>query len=183
MPRNGRAAVPAGDDSVEILADWGTEMVEVFAKLSETALASGTVVGERIGLAMTALADPDAVDHAEFTLMTTEKIEGFTDAFSAVMDGLWQVGHDALDVMAGQAESFGRAAAAVGTAHTPFDVFAAQQRWFSEVVTSTGRHGIRVANGLGSLPASALEPVHSRVTDNVRRLGRGKGRAIAGAAD
>jgi hypothetical protein len=182
MPRNVQAAPPAEIKAPEALSDWGAGLVDVMAKLGETAVASSTVIGERLGLAMTALADPEAVDHDEFTLMATEKLEGFADSFSAVMGGLWQVGHAVAGIMTGQALNFGRAAVEVGAARGPFEVLAAQQRWFDEALSSAERQTIRVANGLGSLPGSALAPVHSRVTDNARRLGR-RGKAIVPAGE
>ena len=145
-------------------------------KLHETALASGEVISHRLNLAMAAAANPAITDHEEYRLMASEKIEGFSASANATFGGLFDIQASMMQMLLGQASRMTQAVVEAATSMTPAGAADAHKRWVEDSLAVAQAHSWEVANKLVDLSAMALDPLHSRATDNARRLGR-RGRA------
>jgi hypothetical protein len=162
------------------LARAGNDLAADAVKLGETAVASGTVVGHRLGFGwglgwppgLPAIADP-----REFTLMTTEKIDAASDVATGMIGRSFEIGATMARLMVGQTAGWTRAAMALGTAATPQAAVAAHHRWAVESMGLATTHGLRLAAQVADLSGSMVKPVHSRATGNARRLDRRRGKA------
>lgn len=142
-------------------------------KLHETAMASGEVIGHRMNLAMAAAVNPAITDHEEFRLMTSEKIEGFSASANATFGGLYDIQASMMQMLLGQASRLTQAVVEAATSMTPAGAADAHKRWVEDSIAVAEAHSWDVTNKIVDLSAMALEPLHSRVTDNAKRLGKG----------
>ena len=118
--------------------------------MTETLTAASTVIGHRIALGAQAAADPmNEAHHAEFSLMTSEKVAAFSDAGAVMMGEMQDLNREVMKFVAQQT---------AGTAQAVFDLGSA--------------HAFKLA-ALGSgVSAQVLAPVHSAATANAKRLTR-----------
>jgi hypothetical protein len=150
----------------------GADLADTAVKMSESAMAAGAVIGHRVVMGAQALQDPTTIDHAELTLMTTEKIEAFTASSHAVLNELQDINRELVKFTVGQAAGCFKAAWEVATAHSPIHALEAQRRWMVEAWARANAHTMRMTTLSAGVSALALAPVHETVTDNARRLAR-----------
>lgn len=151
--------------------DLSAKSSDVAQKLSETAMAAGTVIGHRVALGVEAMRDPMGVDHTEFTRMGTEKIAAFTQSGAEVMGDLQGIQQEILRYSLGQTQAALATVLSVSTAYSPMAAFTAQQKFIFQSVSRFTEHATRLTKMTSALPGTAIDPVHSVATDNARRLG------------
>jgi hypothetical protein len=139
-------------------------------KLGETYVAAGAVIGHRTVLGAAALTDPLHADHAEFALMSSEKIAAFTSAGQALLDDVETIGRETANFWVSQAVAGLRATLGMAFARSAASALAAQQRWVTETALRTQNYATRVTSLGAGLSGSALAPVHAAATGNARRL-------------
>jgi len=139
--------------------------------VSETVTAAGTVIGHRVALGAQAVTDPlNADHHAEFSLMTTEKVAAFSDASNAMLDELHDINREVMSYLAQQTVGTARAVFDLGSATTPAAMFDVHRRFLFESWARGSAHAFKLA-ALGSgVSAQVLAPVHSTATANAKRL-------------
>ena len=161
------------NDNMMQLAGVGDSLSETVNKLQETAVASGAVIGHRMNIAFAAAANPAGADHAEFHLMTSEKIEGFSASASATMGGLFGIQASLMQIAFGHATRTTAAMVEAVLASSPIRVADVHQRWIEDSFEVAQVHSWDLANKLADLSTLALDPLHSRATDNAKRLADG----------
>ncbi|HLZ64781.1 MAG TPA: polyhydroxyalkanoate granule-associated phasin [Aliidongia sp.] len=141
--------------------------------VSETVTAAGAVIGHRVALGAQAVADPlNADHHAEFSLMTSEKVTAFSDAGAAMMDELHDLHREVMKFAAQQVAGTAQAVFALGSSETPSAMFEVQRRFLEDSWARGSAHLFKLA-ALGSgVSAQVLAPVHSAATANAKRLSR-----------
>ena len=163
--------------ATDTLAHAMTETSAGFAAtaraMSETVTAAGTVIGHRVALGAQAVADPlNADHHAEFSLMTSEKVSAFSDAGAVMMDELHDLNREVMKFVAQQAAGTAQAVFELQSAQTPSAMFEVQQRFLMESWARGSAHAFKLA-ALGSgVSAQVLAPVHSAATANAKRLAK-----------
>ena len=156
------------------LSRAGDDLMDVLYKAGETALAAQSVIGHRMALGLAAIAAPGEADHQEFMLMGTEKVEAFTAATTAWLQGMERLHSAALDYVLQQNIGFARAALALGTAGSPERAARIHKRFFIESFARGSRHALAMADLGNGVSARTLAPVHRKATRNALRLGRDK---------
>lgn len=164
------------NDQITQLAVVSDALSDTVNKLQEAAVASGAVIGHRLNLALAAAANPAVTDHAEFRLMTSEKIEGFSASANAAFGGLYDIQASMMQMLLGQASRMTQAVVEAATSMTPAGMADAHKRWVEDSIAVAQAHSWDVTNKLVDVSAMTLDPLHSRVTSNAKRLGR-RGRA------
>jgi hypothetical protein len=104
--------------------------------------------------------------------MTSEKIEGFSASANATLGGLLDIQASILNTAIDHAARTTAAMVEAVTAFWPTGAVEAHQRWLEDSVSVAHAHSWDVTNKLVDLSAQALDPLHSRATDNARRLGQ-----------
>lgn len=141
--------------------------------LTETMTAAGTVIGHRMVLGAQAATDPmNVAHHAEFSLMTSEKVAAFSDAGAAMLDEMQDLNRELIDFAARQAANATQALVDLATAETPAAIFEVQQRFMMDFWTRGSAHALKLATLGSGLSAQVLRPVHSAATANAKRLTR-----------
>ncbi|HEV2676451.1 MAG TPA: phasin family protein [Aliidongia sp.] len=139
--------------------------------MSETVTAAGTVIGHRVALGAQAAADPfNTAHHAEFSLMTSEKVAAFSDASAVMMDELQDLNREVMKFVAQQTVGTAQAVFALGSASTPSAMFEVQQRFLMESWARGSAHAFKLAALSSGASALVLAPVHSAATANAKRL-------------
>jgi hypothetical protein len=141
--------------------------------VTETVTAAGTVIGHRVALGAQAVADPlNAAHHAEFSLMTTEKVTAFSDASNVMLDEMRDLNREVMTFIAQQTVGAAQAAFALGSATTPAAMFDVQQRFLMESWARGSAHAFKLAALSSGVSAQVLAPVHSAATANAKRLNK-----------
>lgn len=139
--------------------------------MTETMTAAGTVIGHRIALGAQAAADPmNTAHHAEFSLMTSEKVAAFSDAGAVMMGEMQDLNREVMKFVTQQTVGTAQAVFELGSAQSPTAMFEVQQRFFMDSWARGSAHAFKLA-ALGSgVSAQVLAPVHSAATANAKRL-------------
>lgn len=148
-----------GFEMMASLCEAGAEMARSSMKLGELAIASNTVITERVGMMSAAARDPMRGDYAELGRIVPEKVVAFSQAGSSVI------------------EDVGRLQMEWARQMTDAGLF-----WFGGVPTAASAQRLadrgaarmaRMTRRAMGISGRALDPVHKRATGNARRLKRG----------
>jgi hypothetical protein len=124
------------------------------------------------------MTDPlNAAHHAEFSLMTSEKVAAFSDAGAVMMDEMQDLNREVMKYVAQQAVGAAHAVFELHSAETPAAMFEAQQRFWMESWARGSAHAFKLAALSSGVSAQVLAPVHSAATANARRLSKKPGKA------
>jgi hypothetical protein len=166
-------AIPGA--AADTLADAMNETSAGFAAtaraMTETVTAAGTVIGHRVALGAQAVTDPlNADHHAEFSLMTSEKVAAFSDAGAVMMDEMHDLNREVMTFLARQTVGAAQAVFELQAAQTPSAIFDVHQRFLMESWARGSAHAFKLAALSSGVSAQVLAPVHSAATANAKRL-------------
>lgn len=134
--------------------------------------AAGEVIGRRMALGATALADPLTADHREFSRMVGEKMA----ALAAVTTVLQQRSDAAMAEMtriAGSEASIAlRMAGDLALCRSPAEIAAAQSRFALGWLARAGSQWLALSALAMTAGGAMLAPVHRAATGNAKRLRR-----------
>jgi hypothetical protein len=150
----------------------GVDIADAAVKLSESAVAAGTVIGHRVAMGAQAMQDPTSLDHEEVARMSAEKITAFTASSHILLNELQGINLEVANYAIGQATSSLRAAFEVATAQDPLSMLEIQRRWLVDAWSRTNSHAVQLAALSAGASSLALTPVHATVTSNARRLSK-----------
>src|SRR5476649_1490955 len=125
----------------------------------EIAVASATVIAERVGMMAVVASDPIGADYGEFDRMISEKIVAFTASGAALSDEWWR-----------SQRNLGSFLFDLGGA-----MMSQRPPSGAEVFERASRHNAAAAESAVRAAESALAPLHRSARANARRLSR-KGR-------
>jgi hypothetical protein len=128
----------------------------------ELAVASATVIAERVGMMAVVGRDPIGADYAEFDRMISEKIVAFTASGAALSDEWWR-----------SQRTLGRFFLELGGA-----MMSARPPNGAEVFARASRHNAAAAESAVRAAGSALAPLHRSARANARRLTRKRSRSV-----
>ena len=132
---------------------WPLEMAQIATRMTETAVATQSVLAVRLPMISQAAVDPFGADHRELSLMVSEKI----DAFGRSGRSVAKAGRAMRRAADANQRDLGRALWGGGLAPM--------------VWVAMFERNLLIAASLLTLPMQALGPVHKGVTGNARRLG------------
>lgn len=140
-------------------------------KTAEMLVASGQVIGQRVGQIARAGANPSPRDIKEFHLMGSEKVKAATQSGMAMATQL-QTANFQLMARGWQQwlASLG-AMSALASSRTFSEALSRQSRLVSSVASSGHTHS-RLSGDAARVLGAALAPVHGAATANARRLSR-----------
>jgi hypothetical protein len=165
------AAAP--DAMTQAIDETSASLAATTRTLTETMTAAGTVIGHRMVLGAQAATDPmNVAHHAEFSLMTSEKVAAFSDAGTAMLDEMQDLNREMFEFVSRQAADTAQAVMDLATAETPAAIFEVQQRFLMDFWTRGSEHALKLATLGSGLSAQVLRPVHSAATANALRLTR-----------
>lgn len=131
---------------------WPLEAAQMTMRLLETAVATQSVLAQRLPMLSDAVCNPAAADRRELSLMVSEKV----DAFGRAQRSVARTGVTARKTAQRNAEAMSDLAAGG---------FVGAAAW-----TAIFERNMALAAALMTLPMQALAPVHAAVTANARRL-------------
>jgi hypothetical protein len=140
-------------------------------KTTETLLASGQVIGTRVGRIARAGANPSPADLEEFTLMGTEKVKAATESALAVATRLQSANYELMARAWRQWFASAGAMTALAGSRTFGEALSRQNRLFHSLARSGPSHA-QLSSHTARLAGAALEPVHRAASANARRLAR-----------
>jgi hypothetical protein len=158
------------DKLAHSMAEAGAGLTATARTVSETVTAASTVIGHRIALGARAVADPFNADHAEFSRMTTEKLEALSGVSAAMLAELRDLHREVATFAAQQTTGAARAVFALGSAQTGATILETQRRFLMESWARGAAHALELAARGAGLSAQVLAPVHETATANARRL-------------
>jgi hypothetical protein len=140
-------------------------------RTTEMLLASGQVIGTRVGRMARAGAHPSARDTKEFTLMGTEKVKAAAQSGLAVAAQLQSANYQLMARGWQQWLASLGAMSALGSSRSFSEAVSRQQRLVHSLARSGHTHS-RLSGDTARLLSAALAPVHGAATANARRLAR-----------
>jgi hypothetical protein len=144
---------------------------DVALKTTEMLLASGQVIGTRLGRITQAGANPSVRDIKEFTLMGSEKVAAGTQSALAVATRLQSANYQLM--ARGWQQWLGNlgAMSALASSRTFGETLSRQSRLLHSLARSGPTHS-RLSSDTARLFGAALAPVHGAATANAKRLAR-----------
>ena len=142
---------------------------DLTVKTGEMMLASAEVIGHRTARMAVAGVSPSQRDRREFSLMGQEKVDAAAESGSAVLALMGRSGARLCAQAASQMQEGVFAMLALSASRTPSQ-FALRQAQMARTMTQSMLAGFRLGNTAALVAHSALQPIHSRTTRNVRRL-------------
>ncbi|MDB5405128.1 MAG: hypothetical protein JWL84_40 [Rhodospirillales bacterium] len=122
----------------------------------ELAVASATVIAERVGMMAEVARDPIGADYAEFDRMISEKIVAFAASGAALSDAWWRSQRHLGDFLVDLGDAMMSPRPPSGT----------------ELFERASAHHASVAESAVRAAGSALAPLHRSARANARRLTR-----------
>jgi hypothetical protein len=139
-------------------------------KAGETLGAAAAVIAARTEMATLAIANPNAENDAEMSLMVSEKLEAFTESGAALAKGAQTMASRGARYAAEEAAAAGRGIADLAACKSPAELMLTQSRLMTNFLTRSIAYGF----GLNALAARtgerAMGPIHKTVTANHKRL-------------
>jgi hypothetical protein len=145
-------------------------------KSSEMLLASGQVIGTRLGRIAGAGANPNARDRKEFALMGSEKVKAATESSLAVATRLQAANYQLMARAWQQWLASAGAFTALAGSRTFGETLSRQNRLFHSLARSS-RSQSQLSSDTARLAGAALGPVHRAASANARRLARARARS------
>jgi hypothetical protein len=143
--------------------------LQLAVKTSEMMLASGQVIGHRVGRMAVAGANPSAADRREFTLMGTEKVAAASASSAAMTMHLFEdnlrIVQRVFNAQLGIATAFASLAMSQNAAQRR-----ARQAALSSAIRRQPMSPSTVAQSATKLARLGLAPIHAAATANSRRL-------------
>jgi hypothetical protein len=142
-------------------------------RTTEMLLASGQVIGTRVGRIARAGAHPSARDTKEFTLMGSEKVKAATQSGLAVVAQLQSANYQLMARGWQQWLASLGAMTALASSRSFSEAVSRQHRLVHSLARSGPTHS-RLSSDTARLFSAALAPVHGAATANARRLARAR---------
>ena len=139
-------------------------------KGAEMAIASAQVIGYRTHRLALAGPVPNARDRREFTMMGQEKGEAMLESAQATAARMMALNQELGALVTKQLQSTFATFTAMAMSRTPAASVAHQSRFVGDTVAGTVVAFTRISGSTARIARSALNPVHSRLNGNVRRL-------------
>ncbi len=146
----------SGKTAEPLLASAAARISDASVKISEMMIASGVVIGARMGLMNAALRSPLDADYAELNRMVPEKVAAMSRAGAVWFDGACQLQRDL-------AEQF------VDVGMLMLGGVPSAKR-IAKLADDSSRRGTRALMFPVITGGAAMAPVHKTVTANARRL-------------
>jgi hypothetical protein len=141
-------------------------------KTVEMATASAQVIGHRTSRPALAGYVPSARDQREFALMGREKGEAALESAQAVGVRMLMLNQQYAALAFKQMLSASVALMSIAASRTAAESVDRQSKLVRDTMTSSVVAASKLSGSTAQLAQSALKPVHTRVSGNVRRLGR-----------
>ena len=138
----------------------------------EMAIASAQVIGHRTRRFALAANVPSARDQREFALMGHEKGEAAMESAQAIGAGMLMLNQQIATLAFKQLLSSSAALLSIAASRTTAESVDRQSKLVRDTVTSSIAAASELSGSTARLARGALKPVHARVSENVRRLGR-----------
>ncbi len=143
-------------------------------KSGEMAIASAQVIGHRTNRLALAGPAPSTRDQREFTLMGREKGAAVLESAQAVGIRVMMLNQQFAALAFKQMLSASLALASVATSRTVAQSVDRQSQFVRNTMTDSVVAASKLSGSTAQLARRALKPVHTRVSGNVRRLGKRK---------
>lgn len=177
-PRGAQRATKFAGDLWSSSAMAAQTAIDLWAMTS----AGLTTIGYRLPMIAQALATPGDANHRELHRMGFEKLAAASDSGQALALGWMAVQRILADGLIDQTRLATRSFGAT-LHHRTADQLAATQRRYAQASIDAGfALGLRLTGVTVRMAAAALDPLHSRTTDNARRLERAAVRARRAAS-
>jgi hypothetical protein len=144
-------------------------------KSNEMLLASGQVIGTRLGRIASAGANPSPRDLKELALMGSEKVKAATESSLAVATRLQAANYQLMARAWRQWLASAGAFTALAGSRTFGEALSSQNRLFHSLVRSGHSHS-QLSSDTARLASAALGPVHRAASANAKRLARARAR-------
>ena len=141
-------------------------------KTAEMAIASAQVITHRTSRLALAGAVPSARDQREFALMGQEKGEAALKSAQAVVVPMLMLNQQLAALAFKQMLSASVALMSIAASRTAAESVDRQSKLVRDTVNSSAVAASKLSGSTAQLARRALKPVHTRVSGNVRRLGK-----------
>jgi hypothetical protein len=141
-------------------------------KTGEMAIAAAQVIGHRTSRLARAGPVPSARDQREFTLMGQEKGAAALESAQAVGVPMLMLNQQFAMLAFKQMLSASATLRSIATSRTAGESVEHQAKLVHDTIKSSVVAATKLSGATAKIARSALKPVHTRVSDNVRRLGK-----------
>ena len=141
-------------------------------KVGEMAIASAQIIDHRTSRFALAGPVPSARDQREFALMGHEKGEAALESAQAVGVRMLMLNQQFATLAFKQMMSASAALLSLAASRTAAESVERQSKLVRDTMTGSVVAASKLSGSTARLAQRALKPVHSRVSGNVRRLGR-----------
>ncbi len=141
-------------------------------KTGEMAIASAQVIGHRTSRLALAGSVPSACDQREFALMGQEKGDAALESAQAVGVSMLMLNQQFTALAFKQMLSASVALISIAASRTAAESVDRQSKLVRDTMTSSVVAASKLSGSTAELARRALKPVHTRISGNVRRLGK-----------
>jgi hypothetical protein len=141
-------------------------------KTGEMAIASAQVIGHRTSRLARTGSVPSARDQREFVLMGQEKGVAVLESAQAASMPMLMLNQQFAVLAFKQMLSASAALMSIATSRTAGESVGRQSKLVRDTMTHSVVAAAKLSSSTAKVARSALKPVHSRVSGNVRRLGK-----------
>jgi hypothetical protein len=141
-------------------------------KTGEMAIGSAQVIGHRTRRLALAGSVPSARDQREFALMGQEKGAAAMESAQAVGVRMLMLNQQFAALALKQALSASAALLSIAASRTPAESAGRQSKLVRDTLANSVVAASKISGATAQLARRALKPVHTRVSGNVRRLGK-----------
>ena len=141
-------------------------------KTGEMAIASAQVIGHRTSRLALAGSVPSACDQREFALMGQEKGDAALESAQAVGVSMLMLNQQFTALAFKQMLSVSVALMSIAASRTAAESVDRQSKLVRDTMTSSVVAASKLSGSTAELARRALKPVHTRISGNVRRLGK-----------
>jgi hypothetical protein len=141
-------------------------------KTGEMAIASAQVIGHRTSRLALAGSVPSACDQREFALMGQEKGDAALESAQAVGVSMLMLNQQFTALAFKQMLSVSVALMSIAASRTAAESVDRQSKLVRDMMTSSVVAASKLSGSTAELARRALKPVHTRISGNVRRLGK-----------
>ena len=141
-------------------------------KTGEMAIASTQVIGPRTSRLALAGSVPSVRDQREFALMGQEKSEAALESAQAVGVRMLMLNQQFAALAFKQMLSASAALMSIAASRTPAESVERQSKLVRDTMASSVIAASKLSGSTAQLARRALKPLHTRVSGNVRRLGK-----------
>ncbi|MDB5770306.1 MAG: hypothetical protein JWM42_680 [Burkholderia sp.] len=139
-------------------------------KTGEMMVASAQVINHRTGRMATAGAIPNARDQKEFTLMGQEKVEAIAESGQAMAASMMRVNQQMRKLAFEQWMSGAIGFMSMATSRTMVQSGKRQAEFVRDAMENSAAAASHLSGSIVSMADHGLKPIHSRATDNAKRL-------------